>query len=52
MQNIQMFVKDNQSGSETTMIEYLSFIGSPISTTKMGDFKRVTGKKGESHKSA
>ncbi|XP_049955101.1 thioredoxin-like protein 1 [Schistocerca serialis cubense] len=49
VQNIQLFIKDNQSGSEATQIEYLSFIGSAISTTKMGDFKRVAGKKGESH---
>ena len=49
VQNIQVFVKDNQSGSETTQIDHLAFIGSPISTTNMGDFKRVAGKKGESH---
>lgn len=49
VQNMQVFVKDNQSGSETTQIDHLAFIGSPISTTNMGDFKRVAGKKGESH---
>lgn len=47
--NIQLFVKDNQSGDEVTQIDYLAIIGSPISTTKMDDFKRITGKKGESH---
>lgn len=47
--NMQLFVKNNQTGAETTIIEYLGFIGSPISTTNMGDFKRVAGKKGESH---
>lgn len=47
--NIQFFVKDNQSGDEITQIDYLAIIGSPISTTNMGDFKRVAGKKGESH---
>lgn len=47
--NIQFFVKDNQSGDEITQIDYLAIIGSPISTTNMGDFKRITGKMGESH---
>jgi thioredoxin len=47
--NITVFVKDNQSGDEVTQIEYLGFIGTPQSTTNMGDFKRVAGKKGESH---
>lgn len=49
VQNIQLFVKDNQSGEETTIIDHLAFIGSPIATTKMDDFQRVAGKKGESH---
>ncbi|XP_058058997.1 thioredoxin-like protein 1 [Anopheles bellator] len=49
VQNIQMFVKDNQSGGETTIIDHLAFIGQPIQTTKMDDFQRVAGKKGESH---
>ncbi|XP_063985355.1 thioredoxin-like protein 1 [Diachasmimorpha longicaudata] len=47
--NLQIFVKDNQGGAETTQIDHLSIIGSPICTTNMGDFKRVAGKKGESH---
>lgn len=49
VQNIQLFVKSNQSGEETTIIDHLAFIGSPIATTKMDDFQRVAGKKGESH---
>ncbi|XP_015522647.1 thioredoxin-like protein 1 [Neodiprion pinetum] len=49
VQNLQIFVKDNQGGSETTRIDHLVIIGSPISTTNMGEFKRVAGKKGESH---
>ncbi|KAK6634501.1 hypothetical protein RUM43_011902 [Polyplax serrata] len=49
--NIQLFVKDNQSGSETTVIEYLGFIGSPACTVNMGDFKRIGGKIGEGHES-
>lgn len=47
--NIQIFIKNNQNGSEITQIDYLGFIGSPLATTKMEDFKRVAGKKGESH---
>ncbi|XP_070148882.1 thioredoxin-like protein 1 [Polyergus mexicanus] len=49
VQNFQIFVVDNQNGSETTRIDQLVIIGSPISTTNMGEFKRVSGKKGESH---
>lgn len=49
IQNIQLFVKNNQSGGEVTQIDYLGFIVCPIITTKMEDFKRVAGKKGESH---
>lgn len=49
VQNIQVFVKDNQSGGDKTQIDFLAFIGSPLHTTKMEDFKRVAGKKGESH---
>lgn len=49
VQNIQLYVKDNQSGDEKTIIDSIQLIGSPITTTKMDDFKRVAGKKGESH---
>lgn len=49
VQNIQLFIKDNQTGAETTRIDHLQLIGSPILTTNMGDFKRVVGKKGEAH---
>ncbi|TMW52794.1 hypothetical protein DOY81_002128 [Sarcophaga bullata] len=49
VQNIQIFVKNNQSGGEVTQLDYLGFIGSPVMTTKMTDFKRVAGKKGETH---
>ena len=47
--NLTIFFKDNQSEEETTQVSYLQIIGSPLQTTKMADFKRVTGKKGESH---
>jgi PITH domain len=49
VQNMQLFIKNNQGGTETTQIDHLSILGSPISTTNMGEFKRVAGKKGESH---
>jgi len=47
--NLQLFVRDNQSGADTTVIHHLAIIGSPMSTTNMSDFKRIAGKKGESH---
>ncbi|KAG7158767.1 Thioredoxin-like protein 1-like [Homarus americanus] len=47
--NLTIFVKNNQTDAETTHISYIQIIGSPVQTTKMSDFKRVTGKKGESH---
>lgn len=49
VQNIQLFIKNNQSGGDVTQLDHLSFIGSPIVTTKMEDFKRIAGKKGQSH---
>ncbi|XP_076438846.1 thioredoxin-like protein 1 [Babylonia areolata] len=49
VQNVTVFVKDNQTGTELTQIDYIGFLGSPVSTTNMGEFKRVAGKKGESH---
>lgn len=49
VQNVQFFIKDNQSGGDITQIDHLAIIGSPISTTNMGDFKRVAGNVGESH---
>lgn len=47
--NCTLFVKNNQTDADTTQISYLQIIGSPVQTTKMADFKRVAGKKGESH---
>ncbi|KAG5673752.1 hypothetical protein PVAND_003772 [Polypedilum vanderplanki] len=49
VQNIVMFIVDNQSGSDRTVLKDIKFIGAPILTTKMDDFKRISGKKGESH---
>lgn len=48
VQNVQFFIKDNQSGGEVTQVDHLAIIGSPILTTNMSDFKRIAGKKGES----
>lgn len=47
VQNMQFFIKDNQGGGEVTQVDHFAVIGTPISTTNMGDFKRVSGKKGE-----
>ena len=49
VQNLQFFFKDNQAGEETTQIDHLVVIGTPLATTNMNDFKRVSGKKGEAH---
>jgi hypothetical protein len=47
--NLMIFIKDNQTGTETTRIDHLTIYGSPLSTTNMSDFKRIAGKKGEAH---
>lgn len=47
--HITLFIKSNQNASETTKVDYVAFIGNPAATTNMNEFKRVTGKKGESH---
>merc|ERR1712183_578741 len=49
VQNLQLFIRDNQAGDEITQLDYLGVIGTPIGTTNMNDFKRVAGKKGEGH---
>jgi len=49
VQSITLFFKNNQSSSETTVINYLKFIGLPISVTNMNEFKRVAGQAGEAH---
>ena len=38
----QVFVQDNQGGAETTVVQYLGLFGSPLDTTNMKEFKRVS----------
>jgi len=47
--SITIFVANNQGGEETTRIDRFAVIGSPVATVNMEEFKRVAGKKGESH---
>ncbi|KAK3590873.1 hypothetical protein CHS0354_033801 [Potamilus streckersoni] len=47
--NVTLFIKDNQAGEEVTQVDYLGFVGSIQNATNMSEFKRVSGKKGESH---
>jgi thiol-disulfide isomerase/thioredoxin len=49
VRNVTVFIKDNQGGEEQTEIKRFMFLGTPISTTNMEEFKRVAGKKGEAH---
>uniref|UniRef100_A0A8C6USY3 Thioredoxin-like 1 n=1 Tax=Neogobius melanostomus TaxID=47308 RepID=A0A8C6USY3_9GOBI len=44
VQSVTMFVKSNQGDEETTKINYLTFIGTPVQATNMNDFKRVWSK--------
>jgi len=47
--NLQIFIVDNQEGTDTTKIDSMVIYGLPLNTTNMSDFKRVAGTKGESH---
>lgn len=49
VQNLQIFIKDNQTDEEVTRIDKLVILGLPLATTNMGDFKRIAGKVGEAH---
>lgn len=49
VQNVTLFIKDNQSGDDETVIKSLQLVGTPVNATNMAEFKRVAGKKGESH---
>ncbi|VDI55723.1 Hypothetical predicted protein [Mytilus galloprovincialis] len=47
--SVTIFIKDNLGGGDVTQIDYLGLVGTPVAKTNMTDFKRVAGKKGESH---
>lgn len=47
--SLTIFVKDNQTGQESTRITHLCLIGSPMAMTNMDEFKRIGGKQGEAH---
>lgn len=47
--SLTIFVKDNQTGKDTTRINQIIFIGSPLVATNMSEFKRIGGKQGEAH---
>lgn len=47
--SLTIFVRDNQTGKDTTRINQLLLIGSPVAATNMNEFKRIGGKQGESH---
>lgn len=45
--NLTIFIKDNQGGGDVTALSRLQLIGQTNQTTNMADFKRVSGKVGE-----
>lgn len=47
--NITLFIADNQNDEETTKVANLVLYGKPVNTTNMKDFQRVAGKAGEAH---
>lgn len=47
--NLTIFIPDNQGDEETTRIQKLTLIGKTVAVTKMSEFKRVAGKQGDSH---
>ncbi|XP_061334836.1 thioredoxin-like protein 1 [Pezoporus flaviventris] len=47
--SVTLFVQSNHGAEATTRVTYFTFIGTPVQATNMNDFKRVVGKKGESH---
>ena len=44
---LTVFIGSNQDDEESTALSLLRFWGTSVSTTKMGDFKRVAGHAGE-----
>ncbi|XP_065184627.1 thioredoxin-like protein 1 [Sycon ciliatum] len=49
VQSLCIFVKDNQGGEDTTIIDHFTFYGTTLAETSMNEFKRVSGKAGEVH---
>jgi len=47
--SLTIFVKDNQTGKETTRITQILLIGLPVAATNMNEFRRLAGKQGEGH---
>lgn len=47
--NITLFIVDNQGKMATSRIDSLKIFGTPIGVTNMQEFKRVAGKPGEAH---
>jgi len=43
VQNIQFFTKDNQNNADKMKTYHFAIIGSPMSTTNVGDLKHVVG---------
>jgi len=41
VQNVSVFILDNQGGEETTVLKQLQFYGTPVEATNMNDFKRI-----------
>ena len=38
----QIFIRDNQGGNETTVVQYIGIYGNILDSTNMKDFKRVS----------
>lgn len=50
VQNITVFFVNNHASSETTVVQHLKFIGTPVAgVSNMSEFKRVSGQAGEAH---
>lgn len=47
--SLTIFVENNQGGKDTTRINQIILIGSPVAATNMNEFKRLGGKQGEAH---
>ena len=48
VRSLYLFIEDNQEDTETTVLSSLRIIGQTREAVNMSDFKRVSGKAGES----